>query len=90
MAHSALANSALLLLCLLAGCYCVPLSWEELPITGATRNRWLAGAAFLSGRLYIFGGESNLLGSNDTGVLGELISKEFYTAAAFCGLLHVI
>ena len=62
-------------LCVLAtvisACCSVPLSWEELAVTGLARNRWFGGSAFFNGRLFIFGGQGNRQGTNDTGVLGE-------------------
>lgn len=62
---------SLVLVSLVSGCCCVPLAWEEVPVTGLVRNRWLAASAFVNGVLYMFGGEGNRLGTNDTGILGE-------------------
>ena len=55
----------------ISACCSVPLSWEELAVTGLARNRWFGGSAFFNGRLFIFGGQGNRQGTNDTGVLGE-------------------
>lgn len=49
----------------------MPLSWEEVNIGGLARSRWFAGSAFVAGKLFIFGGQGNPIGANDTGILGE-------------------
>lgn len=61
----------LCVLSLITVSYCTPLYWEELGISNLPlRRRWYAGSAIAGGNLYVFGGEGNKLGVNDTGILG--------------------
>ena len=60
-----------LFLALLTGCNSTPLTWEALTVPSLLRSRWYAGSVFYDDRLYIFGGESNRAGANDTGILGK-------------------
>ena len=60
---------------LVAGCSCVPLSWNQLNLdVGATRirSRWFAGAAFANDMLYVFGGQGSSSTANDSGILGNI------------------
>lgn len=60
-----------LVLTLIASYSCTPLVWEEIIIRGLANSRWLAGSAFADGKLFIFGGQGNIVGGiNGTGILG--------------------
>lgn len=75
---------SLALLSAIAGCYCTLLSWEELSVSGLARARWFAGTAVAGGKLYLFGGQGNPTGNNDTGILGEcLLASNMLTAKSF-------
>jgi len=59
---------------LIVGASSVPLIWEEVTVSGLARSRWFAGSAVAGGKLFVFGGQGNMVGVNDTGILGAFLT----------------